>query len=314
MLNARIVWRSLFAIPAAAVLVLTGAVAATASTGGIGCSEPGETVECSVGGGDNGSGGSGTGPVTPGGNVDIPFIPGPTQCLTANGEELPCVDPVAGGQWSNDRHCYVTLAPLVDRDPPAGASPNGAWYFCQGYGSMQADIFWSDTPPAGITTYSPQQAAAILISRFELYGIDIGIAPDPGAGQEAVIGVPVWLWVENPTEQTWGPYTLSDTLGGVNVSATATAQHVTWSLGDGTTVQCGQGTPYSSSQGMRPSPTCGHTFQTVPDGGSFEISARTIWQINWQAAGVTGSTQIETTSAPTALPVIQFQSVNVPNP
>lgn len=287
----------------------------------------GQLVDCEIEGGGGGGGSQPGEPVVtdPGAAVDIPFTPGPTTC-TYGGEEIPCSS--EHGAWNSQYECYMDVQ-TPQPEPRQGGLTTGAWYDCRHTaltGAICADRgeglevgcfttnHWLTTPPPGVNRYSPWQAAAILVSRFQLRAIDVGAAPDPAAGQEAVIGVPVWLWVENPTDQTWGPYVLSDTLGGVAVSATAQVQSVTWTLGDGNTVQCGLGTEYSSSYGISSSPTCGHTYQQVPDGGSYDITARTVWTINWQADGVTGSTQVNTASAPTTLPVIQFQSVNVPNP
>lgn len=319
--------RFLGVVVALCLFATLGLVSATTSVAsGLFCQdENGQIVECEIGGGGGGNQPGGPVEAGPGASVGIPFTPGPTSCSFED-EEIPCSSEL--GFWSTQYECYMDVQ-TPQPTPRESGLTTGAWYSCghtaqtgtlcsERADGLQVPCFttnhWLMTPPPGVTRYSPWQAAAILISRFQLRAIDVGAAPDPAAGQEAVIGVPVWLWVENPTEQTWGPYVLSDTLGGVAVSATAGVQSVTWTLGDGSTVQCGQGTPYASAYGISESPTCGHTYQQIPDGGAYDISARTIWTINWQADGVTGSTQVTTNSTPTTMPVIQFQSVNVPNP
>ncbi len=68
--------------------------------------------------------------------------------------------------------------------------------------------------PPGINRYTPAQAAAALARTFVLSPIEIGMAPelkvhsDDPAGtapyRRTWVGIPVWLWVNNPTPSSWG--------------------------------------------------------------------------------------------------------------
>ncbi|MCW5950693.1 MAG: hypothetical protein KIT69_00260 [Propionibacteriaceae bacterium] len=127
----------------------------------------------------------------------------------------------------------------------------------------------------------PERLARSLLAQVELKPIAIGLVPkDPAA--MTVVGLPVWLWVDEPTRTTWGPATIA--AGGV--SLTATVESVTWEMGDGTTVKCGKGTEWKRGMGADPSPTCGHTYVKQ---GSYTIRARSHWVARWSGYGQSGT-------------------------
>src|SRR3546814_3741739 len=69
------------------------------------------------------------------------------------------------------------------------------------------------------------------------------------------------MWVDQPTDVTFGPITASAAEGTVSVSATANVSSIVWNMGDGTKVNCtGKGTPYADHYGKQASPTCGHRY------------------------------------------------------
>lgn len=128
---------------------------------------------------------------------------------------------------------------------------------------------------------SPEQIARSLLARIQLRPIQVGIVPR-GAGSMTVVGMPVWLWVDEPTATTWGPATI--TAGGMTL--TARVQSVTWDMGDGTTLTCGKGTEWKRGMGGDPSPTCGHTYSTQ---GHYTIRARSHWVATWSGYGRSGT-------------------------
>lgn len=259
------------------------------------------------------------------------FTPGASQCLYEKGAqnvEIPCTEG-AGTYWSNNRQCYVSLAEASKQNPPpAGGLPTGAWYNCNPYwGTLACDpalgpcnppfgfTFWSNTPPPGITTLTPGQAAAMLIATFQLAGINIGFAPDPNQpGSNGYIGVPIWMWVNNPTPLTYGPYSQTATLGGITITATATVTSIAWNMGDGHTVACANaGTPYQVGFGVVDSPNCGYRYTQMSNnkpGGKYPITATSQWTVNWVGGGQTGAIPLTSTST-TAVEIRELQSVNV---
>ncbi|WNV75297.1 hypothetical protein [Geodermatophilus sp. DSM 44513] len=76
---------------------------------------------------------------------------------------------------------------------------------------------------------------------------------------------------------------------------------VAWDMGDGTTVICGAGTPYTAGV-EGPSPDCGHVYvkassRHVPGGGPWPITATTTWTITWSGGGLSGTETLELSSS-----------------
>lgn len=134
---------------------------------------------------------------------------------------------------------------------------------------------------------NPAQIARSLLDEMELTPIEIGITPK-GPDAMALVGLPVWLWVDDPSSSTWGPRTIS--AGGVTM--TARAHKVVWDLGDGTEVSCGKGTEWTYGVGQKPSPTCGHTYSKQ---GRYTVEATSYWTADWSGYGQSGSFAFELT-------------------
>ncbi len=177
---------------------------------------------------------------------------------------------------------------ICDRIPNAGAFvPNapGAPYWVPG------------APPA----VDPAVLARQLLATLQIRAITIGMVPEAGPDKLGAVGVPVWMWAEQPTPQTVGPITASQTISGVTVSLTATLTSTDWDMGDGTTVHCtganAPGTPYTFTTELTPSPTCGHVY--TKQGNPYTITATARWQVNWTAAGQAGTIPLQLTSTTT---------------
>lgn len=147
---------------------------------------------------------------------------------------------------------------------------------------------------------TPEQIARSLIARIQLKPIEIGLTPR-GVDAMTVVGMPVWLWVDDPSRTTWGPATI--TAGGM--SLTAEVRSVTWEMGDGTTLKCGKGTEWRRGMGAKPSPTCGHTYEKQ---GRYTIRARSHWVASWTGYGQSGTIPV-TMSASRRLDVGEIQVI-----
>lgn len=284
----------------------------------------------------------------PGGKPDptTGLSAGPTQCTAPYAEldafgsptgttlwkVIPCSSDL--GWWSNSKNCYVSLAGTADTTSQLAGNPEykdayaagqGAWYACRPPANCAAwaapsmncwqYFFWSTTPPPGVNQLTPGQAAAVLVKQFQVHGVNIGLVPDPNIpGARSYVGVPIWMWVANPTQDTYGPWTISATLGGQTISATAKVGSILWNMGDGHTVACGSaGTAYNTGYGVTDSPTCGYRYTTTSAGqagGRYTITATSQWQVTWTGGGQTGSIPLTTTSTSSAL-IGELQSVNV---
>ena len=212
---------------------------------------------------------------------------------------VPCTSDY--GYWSNGYRCYIRV---LNSQPPAG-DPNwqghepddGAVYECY---QPQTDLLiyvWSqDAPPGSGTGPTPRDVAALAIDQMNLNAIDIGMAPEPGGDYVGIVGMPVWMWAQNPGAHTYGPTTATASVGGITITATARVLKITWDMGDGTKVVCTKaGTPYKANYGKKASPDCGHTYVTSSDreaGDTFTVTATSDWVVAWQGAGQTGTIRL----------------------
>lgn len=228
--------------------------------------------------------------------------------------EVPCEDPELG---SFSGGCYYTKAhPQPPAGDPAwqGHKPgDGALYqrSCPfgipGNKILAQGFVWMAQPPAAAAV-DPAQLAQEAVDKMKLEGPDIA---SPRAAGKYTVGVPMWMWVHQ-SATTYGPNTASASAGGMTVTATAKVSQIEWRMGDGATVTCtGPGTPYSASDGMAQSPTCGHVYsKTSADGtgGKYQVAATSTWTINWQGGGQNGQL-VETRQSQTQVAIGELQVV-----
>jgi hypothetical protein len=298
----------------AAVVAALILVAPLPAANAAGCADGGQTGIICVG--EN--------PGDPAMDLSTGLTPAPKTCVFGServGEyqELPCYDDISGW-WSNAWQCYFEPQEAPeDENPPAGALPTGGWYTCALVPCIDYcwDAVWFNNPPPGITQLTPAAAAYQLLETIPLAPIEIGLAPDPlAAGSRSYVGVPVWMWADEPAPLTVGPYAVDETLGEINITATAHVTSIIWTMGDGSTVACATaGTPYQPSLGFAESPNCGHRYATVSTdqpNGRFPITATSQWTMDWAVGDVTGSLNT-TRTANTSVEIRELQSVNVGN-
>lgn len=228
--------------------------------------------------------------------------------------------------WSNTRQCYVYMKDGVWPARPPGYSAEAGYYGCimfnagtNGSPNLPGETtFWSETVPPGLRVLTPGRAAAQLIATFQLRGIDIGMAPEvnPAWGhRRSYVGIPVWLWVENPQPLTWGPYSETATLGGQTITATAQVTSLRWSMGDGGVEVCGgTGTRYTAGYGVTDSPTCGYRYHRTSEsqsGDRYTVTATSQWVVTWTSVSGANGTVNLTTASSVPLEVNELQTVNV---
>ncbi|GAA2418146.1 ATP/GTP-binding protein [Streptomyces mauvecolor] len=190
-----------------------------------------------------------------------------------------------GGSSTPPPCTYTKLVP----QPPAdnlgwdGHKPGdkGAVYQVYCPDTMRIGVSWIPDGGPAAPPVDPEVLAHRAVDSMKLVGPDIA---SPQAAGTYAVGVPMWLWV-NQSPTTFGPNTATASAGAVTVSATAKVASITWKFGDGTSVTCnGPGTVYQASSGMKPSPTCGHTFAKSSAGQSgqkFALTATSTWQVDW---------------------------------
>lgn len=220
------------------------------------------------------------------------------------------------GYWSNAYHCYLRAA---RPQPPAGDPMwqghdprDGRVFECfQPQTSMFIYVWSQNPPPAAAAGPTPRQVAEQAVQRMNLSAIDIGIAPRPGPNSVGLVGMPVWMWVQNPSQRTYGPVTASASAGGITVAATARVLQITWDMGDGSKVVCAAaGTPYDPAYGRRESPDCGHVYlESSGDmpGGQFNVTATSDWVVSWSGAGQTGTIRLDGLTRSTQITIGEAQ-------
>lgn len=133
-------------------------------------------------------------------------------------------------------------------------------------------------------------AVQVAVTAAQIQPIDIGITPEDIPGRTGLVGMPTWLWVKNPSENTIGPIQRTVTTGAVTVNLTAVMTSIVWNMGDGQGVFPCAGppvapyTPYVDAALSLPSPTCGYFYRKSsvdqPD-GMFHVSATSLWLVFW---------------------------------
>lgn len=211
---------------------------------------------------------------------------------THDGKEIDCQ--TAMGYWSSDLQCYLREASDPDGvgEAPAGAGP-GMWAQCTPIlGAPTAE--WVDAIPGAPAPPPPPDPADLAqdaVAQMNLRAIDIGIVPEDQPGRVGLVGMPTWMWVEDPGGATLGPIERTATSRGYSVTATAKVQRIEWSMGDGRTVTCfGEGTVYRDAFGKQPSPTCGHSYQQR---GKYTVTATSYWVVEWGGIGETGTINLD---------------------
>lgn len=218
---------------------------------------------------------------------------GPKACANAKGDPVPCRD--GDAWWSNSWGCYAKpVKPQPPKsDPRWEGHDDGSIYECYdplvaAAGGMALTYRWSGTPPAGpAAPPDPRVLAQRAIAQMELRAVTIGIVPEPGAGRVGIVGMPTWMWVQDPGPGTVGPISRTASAGGFSVTAVAKADRIVWQMGDGATVIChGPGTPYADSFGRQSSPDCGHTYTHQ---GTYTVRATSYWSVQWSGVGQSGT-------------------------
>lgn len=233
-------------------------------------------------------------PGTPSKTPSPPSAVGGTGACTNpfTGDAIPCT--INGAPWVAAWKCYAQSLP---NQPVDAAHVGMTAYECRWAASGASmmgitPIYWARSTPAPV---DPATLAQEAVASMQLEAIRIGMVPDQSPGSMGIVGVPVWLWVDLPDPQTFGPATSSASAGGVTVTATARVSKVVWAMGDGKAVTCTTaGSVFRSGDGGKRSPDCGYSYTKQ---GTYTIRATSTWAITWTATtGVAGTLALSFTS------------------
>jgi len=165
--------------------------------------------------------------------------------------------------------------------------------------SGQKRTAWTKTATANGSSavIDPQVLAYQLLAQMTLDPIDIRTTPlkPQAVGQTPMVfvGLPVWLWADNPDKTTWGPATI--TAG--DLSLTAKVDQVEWDMGDGNRKWCDRpGVAWEKwmDPTKPPGNACTYTYQKTKAGVT--IQAISHWVANWSGYGQSGTIKFTTTA------------------
>ncbi|HWL44481.1 MAG TPA: hypothetical protein VNQ73_16190 [Ilumatobacter sp.] len=256
-----------------------------------------------AGGRGSGDGGDGGG----GGGGEINEDGDPT--ATASDPGTPDTEETTPGSGGGDPECwwevYVEDDTAVTVFGMAGTrlfSETGRWLMriCEDLGPVMVDG-WSAVPEEGLVI--PGELAAEASESIPI-GAPFTLT-SPAAGR-LVVQVPTWLWIDG---DWWHDYSATATAGRVSATVTATPISAVWSTGDGTTVECGAGTPWQ--RGLAESEaTCSHTYRSVSPAGGFDLSVTVEIEVTWTSnVGEAGTLPTINRSAAQAVQVGEIQAI-----
>ena len=160
---------------------------------------------------------------------------------------------------------------------------------------------------------APVVLARVAVERMDLRAPEIGVWPhslEELPDGYNYVGWNNWMWLRNPTPNTWGPVTRTVTESGYAITATAAVTQVTWEMGNGDTKKCGKGTEHPEHKTRdEKSPTCGYVYHQR---GDFTITATAHWVIVWNGLGQQGTIEMDLTSQ-VHTRVVELSAVNIPN-
>ena len=170
----------------------------------------------------------------------------------------------------------------------------------------RADEVVEAAPP---TRDQVESVVRTLVARLRLPDSVPTFGPDPSVNEwnMAVVGHPLWLWVDTPDRMV-----TSVSGCGITIRMDAKRSGVTFAMGDGSAVRCTTMTPYTESvEAGAPSPTCGYTYSkaSLPK-GSYTVTATAHWVIAWSAIGYTGTIPMNIADS-RELPLGELQAVVV---
>lgn len=230
---------------------------------------------------------------------------------------MPCSDPA--GSWSNTLGCYLKR---MDPQPATGGQPGQIEYSCSFLMGLPGGFIrfvWLAGPAPVVIPPSPIEVARYVLLAMDLKAPEFEgtLAPRPVEQDPmsmGAVGLPVWMAVQRSLNTT-GPVSRSETVGGVTVAATATAETYTWSLGTGTVVCRDPGTPFDPNVNTAAdTSSCGFRYlrkSSERSTGLYPVSVTVHWVFRWAGGGQAGAIPLDLTSDTRHVRIGDLQAVVV---
>jgi len=210
-----------------------------------------------------------------------------------------------------------TYIPLPASDAatvaPGGPTP-GSWYFVNCPGKTltiyNGALSWFPVVPA-VSGAAPVTPSALALKASDSLTLPSPVV-DINPPSFSVVNLSSWLWIDR---KNWHSFSATATAGGLSVTAVATPETVSWTMGDGHTVVCnGPGTPYQPTISFAEQTTdCSYTYTSSsagqpsadgdPNDGAFRVTATISWTISWTVTGGAGGGGLPALHTSSTVPV-----------
>jgi hypothetical protein len=156
---------------------------------------------------------------------------------------------------------------------------------------------------------SPRDVAQEAVKEIRLPAPAMNTSPRDGVPQW--VNFPMFLWTDS---RDWHSLSATANVPGLQVSATATPESLTWDMGDGSVVTCtGPGTPFTdSTPATSVSPDCGYVYRRASDAepsGEFTVRVTEAWRVTWVGGEQSGTLPDLTATSSIAVRVAESQAL-----
>lgn len=214
-----------------------------------------------------------------------------------------------GGGGASESDCYYR--PIVRTDEFTVFNLDGSPIATDGTGQWYER--WCGSVFLGAVYISPADPAALLVEARRRLDLP---APQPqlSPADQQLVNLPAWLWIE---PSGWRTRSASASVPGVVVTVAASPETAIWSMGDGTSLSCGSGTPYDPSLPVSDQSTdCSHIYlrsSAHQPGLAYDAAVTIRWRLSWTVTGAAGGGSLGTIDRTTSfsVPVAEIQTVNV---
>lgn len=212
-----------------------------------------------------------------------------------------------GGGGSSGPICTYRLMggpehfPVYDTDGTLiEVEAGGAWYEKTCDGVFMGAVYLRGTPNA----VDPSEVAAEVLRRMTVPVPELALSPTG----DQVVNLPSWLWIAN-----WEPLTGTASVGGVTVRVTASPSSARWTFGDGASLSCAPGVPWSP--GADPGRACTHTWtrsSASRPAENYPLGVSVTWSASYSVTGGAGGGALPSITRTSTLPVrvAEVQAVN----
>lgn len=198
-------------------------------------------------------------------------------------------------------------------------SPDGTPIVVDGTGQwFDYDCVDGDGGHTGGMVYSKPKSAEDLRNEARARLVMPSLRPTLNPPGQQTVNFRSLLWVD---QSAWRPASATASVPGLSVTVAATPTGVTWTMGDGGTVECvGPGVPYDPAKSEADQDTsCSYVYRhssAGQPGDVFALKVTVHWAISWSVTGAPGGgplAGVSRTGESVDVRVGEIQAVNTRN-